>query len=180
MRAILVVLLLLGIARIFIACDPQKRLNRIVSKHPELVKADTIKVDHPVTIPGITKDTTAPIKPDFSELNAILEQILGQIPSTDFEKLKADLKAYIQNRACQIDPFRMELPGGGFVQAQVKGGHIGLSIRQPERKINITLPLVVMKVDTVIQYNWNMFWIGALALALLEIIGIVLYLKFIK
>lgn len=47
----IVVLLLLA------SCSPQKRLHRLVSKHPELSRVDTIKIQDTVIVPSIKTDT---------------------------------------------------------------------------------------------------------------------------
>jgi hypothetical protein len=39
------------------SCDPQKRINRILKKHPELITKDTIIVRDTVTIDGTSTDT---------------------------------------------------------------------------------------------------------------------------
>lgn len=43
---------------IIVGCSPQKRLQRLVSKHPELVQTDTIKLTDTTYIPGTKIDTT--------------------------------------------------------------------------------------------------------------------------
>jgi hypothetical protein len=47
------------IATLIGSCTPQKRLNRLVKKHPHLAKIDTVKVVDTVTVmvPGIRADT---------------------------------------------------------------------------------------------------------------------------
>jgi hypothetical protein len=44
---------------ILTACNPQRRLNRLVKKHPELVKVDTliIRDSFKITVPSIQIDT---------------------------------------------------------------------------------------------------------------------------
>jgi len=39
------------------SCSPQKRLHRLVKKHPELSRVDTIKIQDTVIVPGIKTDT---------------------------------------------------------------------------------------------------------------------------
>ena len=48
--SILILLLLLS-------CSPQKRLHRLVKKHPELTQLDTIKIIDTVIVPGTNIDT---------------------------------------------------------------------------------------------------------------------------
>lgn len=42
------------LALLLVACTPQKRLDRIISRHPELVRTDTITVVDTVYLPGDT------------------------------------------------------------------------------------------------------------------------------
>ena len=39
------------------SCSPQKRLNRLINKYPELSKTDTIKLIDSVIVPAIKTDT---------------------------------------------------------------------------------------------------------------------------
>lgn len=47
---------------ILFSCSPQKRLNRLVKKHPSLVELDTIKIIDTVITPTIQHDTTTVFK----------------------------------------------------------------------------------------------------------------------
>ena len=42
---------------IFSSCSPQRRLHRLVTKHPELTRIDTIKIQDSVFVPGTNLDT---------------------------------------------------------------------------------------------------------------------------
>jgi len=52
-NTILIILSILLLA----SCSPQRRLHRLVSKHPELSRVDTIKVQDTVIVPGPKVDT---------------------------------------------------------------------------------------------------------------------------
>ena len=45
------------ILSLFVSCSPQMRLHRLVTKHPELTKIDTIKIQDTVIVPGPKLDT---------------------------------------------------------------------------------------------------------------------------
>ena len=45
------------ILAIFVSCSPQQRLNRLITKHPELSRVDTIKIQDTVIVPGPKVDT---------------------------------------------------------------------------------------------------------------------------
>lgn len=45
------------VALIFLSCTPQKKLNRLLKKHPELISKDTLKVKDTVFIDHIHTDT---------------------------------------------------------------------------------------------------------------------------
>lgn len=47
----------------FVACSPQRRLNRLVRKHPELISKDTVRIIDTIRIPSIQLDTTIETKP---------------------------------------------------------------------------------------------------------------------
>lgn len=51
-------LLLYIIAIALLSCSPQKRLNRLVKKNPELIQKDTVIVHDTVIIPTVQIDTT--------------------------------------------------------------------------------------------------------------------------
>ena len=44
------------------SCSPQKRLNRLIKKHPFLVELDTIRIIDTVITPTIQHDTTTVFK----------------------------------------------------------------------------------------------------------------------
>ena len=52
MKHLIIILVVLS------SCSPQKRLNRIVKKHPELIKIDTVRLIDTVVIDSYHYDTT--------------------------------------------------------------------------------------------------------------------------
>ena len=50
------------ISLLIIGCSPQKRLNRLITKHPELTQLDTIIVRDTVIVENYNYDTTTIIK----------------------------------------------------------------------------------------------------------------------
>ena len=50
------------ISLLFIYCSPQKRLNRLITKHPTLLQKDTIIVRDTVVVENYNYDTTTIIK----------------------------------------------------------------------------------------------------------------------
>ena len=52
-NSILIILAILLLA----SCSPQRRLHRLVTKHPELSRVDTIKIQDTVIVPGPKVDT---------------------------------------------------------------------------------------------------------------------------
>ena len=49
--------ILLAFTFLLFSCSPQKRLHRLVKKHPELTQLDTIKIQDTIIVPGIKTDT---------------------------------------------------------------------------------------------------------------------------
>lgn len=58
----LIIMLLYG-------CSPQKRLNRLIDKHPELVQKDTIKLSDTIITKEVVKDTMFSINFDTITLS---------------------------------------------------------------------------------------------------------------
>ncbi len=50
------------ISLLFICCSPQERLNRLITKHPELSQKDTIIVKDTVVVENYNYDTTTIIR----------------------------------------------------------------------------------------------------------------------
>ena len=53
---------LILISSLLFSCSPQKRLNRIIKNHPELLAKDTIKIIDTVIVENYNYDTTTIIK----------------------------------------------------------------------------------------------------------------------
>ena len=53
-------LLMLVMVALCVGCSPQRRLARLVERHPELMKVDTITVRDTVAVPGVMADTAVP------------------------------------------------------------------------------------------------------------------------
>ena len=49
--------LLIAVLLLLVSCSPQKRLHRLITKHPELTRIDTIKIQDSVFVPGTNVDT---------------------------------------------------------------------------------------------------------------------------
>ena len=47
---------------LLVACSPQKRMNRLIKKFPDLVELDTIKIVDTIIVPTIEHDTTTIFK----------------------------------------------------------------------------------------------------------------------
>jgi len=77
MIAYAIIFLALIIANLIGSCTPQKRLDRLVKKHPHLSRIDTVKVTDTLTVmvPGIRADTNM-TKPTF--LAALKDTIILQ------------------------------------------------------------------------------------------------------
>jgi hypothetical protein len=56
-----IVFFIVLITGIIYSCSPEKRLNRLVTAHPELVKTDTIKISDTVITAGTEIDTAIPV-----------------------------------------------------------------------------------------------------------------------
>ncbi len=56
-----IILCILLLVSSFTACSPQRRLQRLVAHHPELLAADTLLVHDTIVMAGIVADTSIPL-----------------------------------------------------------------------------------------------------------------------
>lgn len=114
-------------------CSAQKRLNRIVDKHPELVQVDTI------TIPEIKIDTFFSI--DTQEVAGDIDSIFLEVPA-ECEEIKDDIITYIIDREILKDTV-------SYVR-NVKNDSIDATLQvtiwQEEDKVRVDVALVDSKV----------------------------------
>ena len=108
MKALIIILSILTIS-----CSPQKRINRIVKKHPELLVKDTIKVIDTIFIQSIHYDTTT----------KFIEHKTVEVINND----KVRLKYYFDTITKEINHY-----------VECKGDTIIREIQVPYEKINVT------------------------------------------
>jgi len=68
-------------------CSPQRRLNRLLQRHPGLTFADTLKCTDTLEVPGVQVDTSVPMKqfPDTVSINkGRLEILVKKVHDTLF------------------------------------------------------------------------------------------------
>jgi len=76
------------------SCSPQKRLHRLVKKHPELTQLDTIKIKDTVIVPGINIDTVFHSSLLYDTVTITKENLqIKLIEINDTIYLNADVKA---------------------------------------------------------------------------------------
>jgi hypothetical protein len=63
---------------LLVACSPQKRLNRLIDKHPNLIQLDTIKIVDTIVIESYNYDTITTFK--YSDTTIIIntEKVLAR------------------------------------------------------------------------------------------------------
>lgn len=161
------------------SCSPQKRLNRLVKNNPELIKADTTFTQKQIEVPGVKIDTTFKASVNTEALSQILESYKTQIDSLTRRKLNTQISNYITQRACLDGPVTIHLKNGAWAKVEQKNGLFYFTYNDPPKIYNIKVPLVVMRVEAKISYNWRMFGFGTLAGCLIFTL-IVLLLKRVK
>lgn len=156
----------------FSRCSPQKRLNRLISNHPELGKTDTVFSSTAVDIPGYRLDTTFKASQDLTGLDGIIDSYRDYLDSVRRTQLRHQVGSFILNRPCLEDTFRISLNNYGWCKIWQQSGTFYYELNQPAYKKHVTVPVSVQRFDVIQQNNWKMFWIGfAVAVVALFIIS---------
>lgn len=170
-----ILILLFLVAAFFMpmcSCSPQKRFDRLVRKHPELLKPDTIYSTKTFTVPAQAKDTGFKMGPDTAGFSALVSSLNLKIDSLQRRKLVQ----YIQTRPCLSDTLRVPLDGGGIVKLWQQGGELKFSQRQPQKVYSITYPSVTYRPEIVRRYSWGLLAIGVI-LGWASLFLLIIYLK---
>lgn len=103
---------LIMLALCLAACSPQKRLNRLLRNHPELIQTDTVFTT--VTIPPdtITVTETITLTADTTRLRAITDSLfllVGQHPDTGV-KVQQSAREVVYKYLTRVVPGSVSLP----------------------------------------------------------------------
>ena len=79
----------------FVSCSPQKRLNRLIDRHPELSQQDTIRDTVTFIIPEVRVDT-------FLTLENLLDTVYITEDRLKIKTIYKDNKIFIQGK-CETD-----------------------------------------------------------------------------
>ena len=164
-------MLAFAVATAFSSCAPERRLNRLLKKHPELVKSDTIWRTDFDTIPEIRINTVFQTDTSTLGLDSIFGAFQGQIDSMLALRLKSEVRNYIINRPFLPDTM-YSVQDGVTVKIYQDGDQIGVIVNKPETIVTETAPVVVNKVDAAAtEYPWYYKILFILALATAFYVG---------
>ena len=100
-------LILITLSILFLAsCSPQRRLHRLVTKHPELSRIDTIKIQDTVIVPGVKTDTlfhSSALKDTITITKEKLQIRLIEINDTIYLNAKVEPDTVILTKEIIVD-----------------------------------------------------------------------------
>lgn len=128
------------------SCTPQQRLNRLLKKHPELVKHDTVFIEKTITIAEVKADTGKKVNTNVAGVDSIIQHYTQLLDSANANRLTTEIKNYIINRPCLEDTLRLDLKNGGYIKVFQENGEIKLKLFEPAQEIKIPCPTVVNSV----------------------------------
>ncbi len=155
-----------------IACNPQKKLNRLISNHPELAQTDTVYTTRFADLPGFHLDTNFKASDNVSGLVEIIDTYRDYLDSVNRQRLYQGVKNYIIERPCLEDTFTVQLENKGYCKVWQDGSQFHYRLHQPARKVRFTVPVQVQRIQVTTSNNWKMFWIG---LAVIPAICLILF-----
>jgi hypothetical protein len=160
------------------SCTPQQRLNRLLKKHPELVRTDTVYIDTFAVRAPFQADTTGKVNTDFSGIDSIFAHLPEELDSAQKVQVVTDIKNYFITRPCITDTMRLSLRSGGVVKVWQDGQEIKISIYEPAEKIPLRVPTTINTVtqkpgawSIIPDWLWKVGWFAAIAFLLLLILS---------
>jgi hypothetical protein len=140
-------LLILFLAVSFISCNPfitkelrrkkkcNKKLERVINKCPELLKADTIRDTVSIMIPEVRIDSFIVIEKDSAEIDSLVNLIQDQ-------GVREIIKQYITKYVPFKDTLRHEIDGYTFL-FYVDGQNIRYEVKKPLEVVKIENEIIV-------------------------------------
>lgn len=99
MKKYILILLLATLA----ACNPTKRLDRLITRHPELLRTDTAYVEHTVIIPGQSAETVYNTRTATDTVTLERERLKIQLIKLPGQKI------FVKGE-CKPDTVRIQVP----------------------------------------------------------------------
>jgi len=163
---------------LLVSCSPQRRINRIVKKHPELLVNDTIKVIDTLVIDAIKFDTIIKVNQNVSGVDSILNSFKGKIDSLTHLKLGNDIKYYITQRKTIEDTLHHFQDDLEVLIWQDENG-INVKVNKPEEEIirEIQVPYEKIQVTTMAKSMKIGIWILIIAFVTFFTFAVIKLLK---
>jgi hypothetical protein len=155
------------------SCTPQKRLNRLVKKNPELVKIDTVRIIDTIVIESFHFDTIIQIDKDYSKIDSIFFNFKHDIDSLKSIELKQEIKNYIINKPLIKDTLFFEKDLVKIKVYQDSNGQIRLIIDKPEQEIIRTHEITHPTILNITDYFSGLYKWGVLLLLIVIVFGAV-------
>lgn len=142
----------------------QRKLAKLLKKHPEIAKSDTIMKDTVIKAPAIKDSVKAALKSDSGAINSIVDNAKLQIPDSSKQALKDSLNSFLENR--ERDTVITSDQGIKF-RIKEKGNTISVEIEKPPSDIDIKYPQIINKITPAPK---ELSWIDQLKLKAGEIL----------
>lgn len=162
-RVIFVILLIaIGLVVMVCGCSPQKRLNRLVKNHPELLKIDTVYSTKTVTLAAESKDTSIAASQKVEGLYQLIFGLTGKLDSLERRELVKQITNYITNRPCLDGEVIIPFGSGGTVKLWQQGGVFFAQVRRPAQEFKLSFPQIISTYQIHRHYKWSLFAFGVI------------------
>lgn len=139
------------------SCTPEKKLQRLLKQHPELIKTDTVFITTTFTIPVQVHDTIIQLDTSTFGLFDIIDELAGKLDSVERSGLKTEIKNYIINRPILKDTFVVQLRNGGYVKVFQLGKNLGHKLFEPAYTVSVTTPVATPNI-VYRDIPWRLPW----------------------
>ena len=155
-----------------LSCSPQKRLNRLVQKHPHLIQNDTIVIHDTFTIESTKFDTIIKTNQDLSGVDSVLNNFKNKLDSVTKVEMSKEIKYYITQRKSiedTIKHFHKDL----IVLIWEDENGINVNVEKPQQDIVREILVPVEKYNITNDYSFVKWLVVLLILGM----GLVVFLR---
>jgi hypothetical protein len=155
------------------ARSSQRKLNRILKKHPELTGTDTVTKTITVVTPGIVDSVAFDTKPDTSAVDSLTQHFAAKVDTVTLDSLNTGFKTILV-KATTFDTILKT--GRARYHVTEKAGRLKIELETDTTKQDIKVPVAINKVSAKFVPTWYQrlfMWVGK---DMLIIIGSFLFL----
>ena len=159
------------------ACSPSRRIARILKRHPELVKTDTIYQERTILVPGYSFTDSTKQSTNTKTIDSLLAHIQPKNDTIYLQKIKREIVTQFMTKPCLDGPKTFYLPDSTKLILTQKNGNFYISGTKPTTYVKAKVPVQTNTVKLKPAMDWSTFLNGVFIGWIIAIIVLLIYAK---